>query len=288
MDRLAVFTELRPLLFSLAYRMLGSRADADDLLQDAYLRWQQTDAEVESPKAYLTSVVSRLALDQLKSARRRREEYVGTWLPEPIATPAVDPVAQAESLSLALLHVLESLPPAERVAFVLREVFGSDYAEVAEALGTSEANSRQLVTRARKHVQERRPRRRVDREQHQETLRAFQMACAQGSAEALLSLLREDAVLYSDGGGKAAAATQPVFGVERVIKLLLGVRQRQADAGVKLSASTSDVNGEPSLLIWESGVLRTLVTLDLDEDGRIRAVFLVRNPDKLTGLAGLA
>src|SRR5450432_1915692 len=165
------FDELRPRLFSVAYRMTGSRADAEDILQEAFLRWQAAEqTAIESPKAFLTTVVSRLSLDALKAAHRKREVYIGPWLPEPIVGPVSEPVELAESLSFAFLHLLESLPASERVAFLMREIFDADYKEVAEALETSDANARQLVSRAREHIRARRPRHRVDPERHQQLL----------------------------------------------------------------------------------------------------------------------
>src|SRR5262252_6613031 len=194
MDREAQFQDLRPLLFSLAYRMMGTRADAEDVVQDAYLRWQSAVGEdVRSPKSYLTTVVSRLALDGLKSAYRKRETYVGPWLPEPVVEPlGTRPMEMAESLSMAFLRLLESLSPAERVAFLLREVFDASYEEVAAALETSEANSRQIVTRARKHVQDHRPRFHVDRDRQAAVLREFLTACANGDTARLTSLVAQD------------------------------------------------------------------------------------------------
>ncbi len=212
MDREIQFQELQPLLFGLAYRMMGTRADAEDLVQDAYVRWQSAAPdEVRSPKSYLTTVVARLALDRLKAAYRQRETYVGQWLPEPLVEPeGTQTMEMAESLSLAFLHVLESLSPSERVAFLLREVFDADYEEVAAALQTSEANTRQLVARARKRIQDRRPRFPVDRDRHAVVLREFLNACATGDPAQLTAVLAEDVVLYSDGGGKVSAALNPI------------------------------------------------------------------------------
>ena len=191
----SVFEELRPQLFALAYRMMGTRADAEDIVQEAFIRWQGADhRDVRSARSYLNAVVARLSLDALKSARRTRETYVGTWLPEPIAL-SDRPDAQlelADTLSVAFLHVLESLSPAERVAFLMREVFGEDYSQVAAILDTSEANCRQLVARARQHVQSKRPKYRVDPDRHRQVLREFLMACASDDKNTLVGLLRED------------------------------------------------------------------------------------------------
>ncbi len=268
-------------MFFVAYRMLGSRTDAEDVLQDAFLRWQAADlADVRSPKAFLTTIVSRLALDQLKSARRKREEYFGVWLPEPVmggASPE-DSAAMAESLSTAFLFVLESLGPEERVAFLLHDVFGYEYAEVAEAVQTSEVNSRQLVSRARRHVRERRPKFTVNPAQHRDVLLAFQDAALRNDVATLTGLLRQDAVLYSDGGGKATAAVNPVHGADRIARFFAGIAQKVPDGyGWRIE----DASGVPSLLMTVDGVVVTLITFDLDQDGRITTVLVQRNPDKL-------
>lgn len=277
--RLAQFNELRPLLFSAAYRMLGSRMDAEDILQDAFLKWQDCDtASVQSPRAYLLTIVSRLALDQLKSARAKRETYIGPWLPEPIVQNAPDPVELAESLSIAFLHVLESLAPAERVAFLLREVFGEDYNGIAATLATSEANARQLVTRARKHVQEKRPRFAVDRERHREILETFVKACAYGSVTDLVGLLKEDAVFYSDGGGRVSAALNPIYGADRIVRFVLGVRQKFP---LPLGGYFAMINGEPGFVSTLDGGIYSTATIEIAEDGRISRVFFVMNPEKL-------
>lgn len=272
------FEELRPQLFSLAYRMMGTRADAEDIVQDAYLRWQSADRErVQSPRSYLNAVVARLSLDALKSARHKRETYVGTWLPEPVAQ-IEDTSEMADSLSMAFLHVLESLTPAERVAFLMREVFGSGYGEVAGVLETSEANCRQLVTRARTRVREKRPRFNVDPAKHQAMLREFLTACANDDKDALVGILRDDAILYSDGGGKAAAALNPIYGADKVARFCLGVRDKQPEG---FRVEPSQVGGLPAAAFTIGESVYTVMTLDLDEDGRIQSIYIVRNPDKL-------
>ncbi len=281
MDRLAQFDELRPLLFSLAYRMLSSRADAEDVLQESFLRWQSAETgEIRSPKSFLTTVVARLSLDALKAAHRKRETYVGPWLPEPlIDRPVADSIEMAESLSMAFLHVLETLSPVERVAFLLREVFDVSYAEVAAILETTEVNGRQLVTRARKHVREKRPRFPVDREQHAAVLRRFLNACASGDLTELLTQLKDDVIVYTDGGGKGAVPN-PIYGVDKVTRLLLGLA-RKAPPGLA-GGYMADVNGEPGFVFTLHGKINSVLTLALDEDGRIRTVFFVVNPDKLS------
>lgn len=280
-DRAAQFNEARPMLFGLAYRMLGMRADAEDVVQDAFLRWQAArPQDVTSPRAYLTTITARLALDQLKSARVKRETYVGTWLPEPLVNhPSPDRMELAESLSVAFLHLLESLTPPERAAFLLREVFDADYDEVAAVLETSEANSRQLVARARRHLQERRPRFTADRAKQEEALSRFLTACSTGDMTALRALLRDDVVQYSDGGGKVYAAINPIYGADRVVRLIGGLLRKTA--GV-LGGRPVEVNGQPGFFFTLDGKPLSVLTLDLDESGRIRAIYQVVNPEKIS------
>ncbi len=276
-----VFEELRPQLFALAYRMMGTRADAEDIVQEAYIRWQGADhRDVRSARSYLNAVVARLSLDALKSARRTRETYVGTWLPEPIAqSDRPDASLElADTLSVAFLHVLESLSPAERVAFLMREVFGEDYSKVAEILDTSEANCRQLVARARQHVQAKRPKYRVDPDRHREVLREFLAACASDDKNTLVGLLREDSVLYSDGGGKVAAALNPIYGSDRIARFFFGVRHKFPR---ELRPVAVLAGGIPSVLLYEGDRVDSLLNLDLDDDGRIAGIYIIRNPDKL-------
>jgi RNA polymerase sigma-70 factor, ECF subfamily len=275
------FQELRPTLFALAYRMLGTRADAEDVVQEAYLRWQSAAVgEVRSPKSFLTTVVARLALDALKAAHRKRETYVGPWLPEPIVEPlGTQHVEMAESLSLAFLRLLESLSPAERVAFLLREVFDADYDEVAAALETSESNGRQLVARARKHIQEGRPRFAVDRERQSAALREFLQASATGDPSRLTALLAQDAVLYSDGGGKVKAALNPIVGADKVVRFLVGVSRKVP----VLRPEFVDVNGGVGVVLWDGERLHSVLTVEVDGEGRIAGVYLVSNPEKLPG-----
>jgi RNA polymerase sigma-70 factor (ECF subfamily) len=285
-DRAAQFTEARPLLFGLAYRMLGVRADAEDVVQEAFLRWQAArHQEIASPRAYLTTITARLALDQLKSARVKRETYVGTWLPEPLVNqPSLEKTSPekmelAESLSVAFLHVLESLTPPERAAFLLREVFDAGYDEVAGVLETTEANSRQLVARARRHLQERRPRFTVDRAKQEEVLGRFLTACTTGDMTALRSLLRDDAVEYSDGGGKVYAAINPIFGADRIVRLFAGLLRKKEG---ELGGRAADVNGQPGFFLTLDGKPLSVLTLDLDETGRIRGIYHVLNPEKIS------
>jgi RNA polymerase sigma-70 factor (ECF subfamily) len=219
-------------------------------------------------------------LDALKSARRIRETYVGTWLPEPIAlSDRPDaPLELADTLSVAFLHVLESLSPAERVAFLMREVFGEDYSQVASILETSEANCRQLVARARQHVQAKRPRYRVDPDRHRQVLREFLAACASDDKSTLVGLLRDDSVLYSDGGGKVAAALNPIYGSDRIARFFFGIRNKFPR---ELRPVAVLAGGIPSVLLYEGDRVDSLLNLDLDEEGRIAGIYIIRNPDKL-------
>ncbi|HEX3438528.1 MAG TPA: sigma-70 family RNA polymerase sigma factor [Pseudacidobacterium sp.] len=281
MDREAAFLELKPMLFSLAYRMLGARADAEDVVQETWLRWREAaEDEIRSPRAYLTTVTARLSLDALKSARRKREVYVGPWLPEPLVEPSgAHSLEVAESLSVAFLHLLESLSPPERIAFLLYEIFEMPYPELASVLETTDANCRQLVTRARKHIQQKKRRFSVDREHHRNVLEKFLYACASGNTAQLTSLLHQDVVLYSDGGGKVRAALNPIFGIDKVIRFFAGVMKKNALH--EYSAKPAEVNGEPGAVLYTDGDLTHVLSLELDESGRIVNIFLIANPEKL-------
>jgi RNA polymerase sigma-70 factor (ECF subfamily) len=274
------FEEHRPALARLAYRMLGSLTDADDVLQEAYLRWTREDrSAVSSPRAYLHSVVTRLCIDQRRAVEARKESYVGPWLPEPVVEPdTTGRLEAAETVSLALLVVLESLSPVERAAYLLRRVFDYDYDEVSTILGKSEANCRQLVSRAEARVRERRPRFDPAPGEAERLTGEFLQACATGDLNGLVRVLATDAVLYSDGGGKALAARVPIRGADRVARFFVGVvKKSPADAEVRHVR----VNGRPGLVVLEGGRVATVVTLDI-ADGRVAACFVVRNPDKLT------
>jgi RNA polymerase sigma-70 factor (TIGR02957 family) len=280
-DPTAPFTALRPLLFTVAYELLGSAADADDVLQDSWLRWSAVrHEEVRDPKAYLVRVVTRQALNRMRTLERRRESYVGPWLPEPLLTApdVADDVELAESVSLAMLVVLDTLSPLERAVFVLREVFGFEVAEVAEATGRSPAAVRQLAHRAREHVRSRRPGVSTGEEAGQ-VAAAFLAAAATGDLQQLMDLLAPDVVLLSDGGGKRSAALRPITGADKVARFLLGVRPEQGDFEVEWLP----VNGAPAVLVSVHGELDSVVTARV-HDGRVTELFLVRNPDKLAGL----
>jgi RNA polymerase sigma-70 factor (ECF subfamily) len=274
------FEHHRRYLVGIAYRMLGSVAEAEDAVQDAFLRWQGVDSEeVDEPRAYLARVVTRLCLDRLKSAQRRREQYVGTWLPEPIVgEPA--PANIAEDISFALLMTLERLSPLERAAFLLHDVFDMDYPEIAAALGRSQAACRQLAARAREHVRSERPRFEPDRDDEVRLADAFAAAVKSGDIAALATLLAEDAVLYSDGGGKRAAALNPIYGRKKIVRFFAGVSRKQP---LSATGVPTRVNGLPGFVLHDGDTVETLA-LEIRE-GRIVALYSVRNPDKLKHLS---
>lgn len=282
--------QLRKASFGIAYRMLGSVAEAEDIVQEALLRLhraQEQGQQIASPRAYLATVTTRLALDELRSARARRERYVGEWLPEPIVgDPAHDPVARAEmadSLSLAFLVVLESLSPEQRAALLLRDVFDYGYDEIAALIGTSEANARQLAARARRQVAERRPRFAASREQRDELAQRFFAAAHAGDLAALEALLAHDVVLQGDGGGKAPALAHSLHGRSRVARALLAWARQGLGAGGG-AIQPAEVNGQPGALLLDgAGKLIGVMALDIAA-GQIRAVSSVVNPDKLRHL----
>ena len=279
--------ELRPTAFAISYRMLGSVAEAEDVVQEALLRLHHAldgDERIESPRAYLATVATRLSIDQLRSARVRREAYVGEWLPEPlVADSAADPARQAEladSLSLAFLVLLESLSPEQRAALLLRDVFDYDYAQIADIVGKSEDNARQLAARARRHVEERKPRFEASREQRNELAQRFFEAAREGELDALENLLAHDVVLHGDGGGKVPALARAVHGRERVARTLRAwMRQGERILGAALRPI--DVNGQPgALLLAGEDVVIGVMALDI-ADGQIQEVRSIVNPDKL-------
>jgi RNA polymerase sigma-70 factor, ECF subfamily len=279
------FERHRSLLFSIAYRMLGSVADAEDVVQETYLRWRDvTEEEVRSPKSYLSAMVTHLSINRLRSARAQREQYVGPWLPEPLLSDRAEEVAGPseldESLSIAFLVLLESLNPVERAVFLLREVFDYDYEEISRIVDKSEANCRQIARRARQSVAARRPRFEHSREQEERLTERFVEACTSGDMEGLLGLLSEDVTLWSDGGGKVAAAPYPIYGPERVARFLLGVL-RTVPPG--FSARPTRVNGGPGVVGYVDGHPTGVVALDVADD-RIRGVRIVVNPEKLRAI----
>ncbi len=277
-----IFNQYRMLLFSIAYRMLGSATDAEDIVQEAFLRWlQANDEEIQSPKAFLSTVVTRLCIDQLRSARAQRELYVGPWLPEPLATgqrsELTETAVLAESLSFAFLVMLENLGPLERAVFLLREVFDYDYAEIAAIVGKSEANCRQVLHRAHQHLEQRRPRFEVSREQQERITSQFLHASLGGDMQGLLNLLAEDVVFAADSGGKVWAGLKPVHGADKVARGVLGGR-RFLPPGIQ--GSIEEVNGQPAIVGYVDGRPAIVVLLSIEGE-RIRRVYQVVNPDKL-------
>jgi RNA polymerase sigma-70 factor (ECF subfamily) len=285
MGDLETFLGLRASLFAVAYRMLGRATEAEDIIQDAYVKWtRRSEADIETPAAYLTTIVTRLCIDQLRSARVQRETYKGPWLPEPLEVDAPGPADSAEladSLSLAFLVLLEELQPVERAAFLLHDVFDYPYGEIAGIVDRSETACRQLVSRARRRVDE--PRRRFDADQvhGRELTRRFLVACGTGDLDGLLALLSDDVTVWTDGGGKVRAALRPVTGRHRSARFLLSVAKRVAE-GVEVREVS--LNGQPGLLFQESdGRVTLALTLDIQAD-RVIAVRVVSNPDKLVAL----
>lgn len=279
------FARHRSLLFTVAYEMLGSASDAEDVVQETWLRWSGVDqAEVRDPRAYLVRIVTRQALNRLRSLARRREDYVGEWLPEPLATTpdvAAD-VELAESLSMAMLTVLETLGPAERAVFVLHEVFETPYEEIAEAVGKSPAAVRQIAHRARDHVAARRPRMPASPQEQQEAVERFLAAVRHGDLQGLLDILAPDVVIVADGGGLVAAARTPIRGAERAAAFLVN-----AARSFDFEAKAAWLNGSPAVRIEIGGAVDTAVSLSV-ENGRITRIYAVRNPHKLTGLEDVA
>jgi RNA polymerase sigma-70 factor, ECF subfamily len=276
--------ELRPYLFAIAYRMLGSVAAAEDVVQDAFVRYHEAGAEAESPKAYLATVTTRLAIDELRSARARREVYPGQWLPEPLVEDeALRHTETADSLSLAFLHLLEKLSPVERAVFLLREVFDYPYDEVAAVVGKSPDNCRQILARAHRHVQEGRRRFDVSREERDEVARRFLAAWEEGDTDELVELLAPDATLYGDGGGKAPSMPMPLVGAERIAKAIVGWGRQGREQG--LVHRPALVNGDPGLVFYGSDGRPVWVSALEIYDGVVVAIRSILNPDKLEHVA---
>jgi RNA polymerase sigma-70 factor (ECF subfamily) len=276
------FLTHRGLLFTVAYEMLGSAADAEDVVQETWLRWADVDhAEVRDPRAYLVRIVTRQALNRLRALTRRREDYVGEWLPEPLQTSpdVAEDVELAESVSIAMLTVLETLGPAERAVFVLREVFDTPYEEIAQTIGKTPAAVRQLASRARNHVAARRPRMEVSRTEHQQVVNQFLAAMTSGDVQGLMDVMAPDVVLIADGGGLAPAFRRPIEGMEQVAAVLSRYGRFAPDA----VAATMWLNGAPAVRIDRAGVLDTAVSLAI-ENGRITRIYAIRNPHKLARL----
>ncbi|MFH9732640.1 RNA polymerase sigma-70 factor [Streptomyces sp. NPDC017260] len=278
------FVSHRNLLFTVAYEMLGSAADAEDVLQETWLRWAGVDlATVRDQRAYLVRVTTRQALNRLRTLGRRKESYVGSWLPEPLlTTPDVaEDVELADSVSMAMMLVLETLTPTERAVFVLREVFDLGYDEIAEAVDKSPAAVRQTAHRARAHVAARRPRGAVSPTESRDALTAFQRAVETGDLQGLLDVLAPDVVLLGDGGGIKQAVLRPITGADKVARLMLGGMLKQA---ARLSLGPAQVNGFPALVVHLDGELDTVLALRLD-DGLITGLYAVRNPEKLSHMS---
>jgi RNA polymerase sigma-70 factor (ECF subfamily) len=286
--------ELRPVSFAIAYRMLGSVSEAEDVVQEALLRvhaWLEDGAHIESPRAFVATITTRLAINELRSARARREHYVGEWLPEPIITDGSDDPAQhaemADSLSLAMLVLLESLSPEQRAVLLLHDVFDYDHAQIARIIGKSHDNVRQLATRARRHVEERRPRFQTTREQRDELARRFFEAAEQGELAGLEALLAHDVVLTGDGGGKAPAMARSLRGRTRVARTLIGYWARWAQVRARiprLEIRPTEINGSPGALVLDGGE-RVIGAMVLDiGNGQIQGISSILNPDKLAHL----
>ncbi len=280
-----VFNEHRQLLFGIAYRMLGSVVEAEDLVQETWLRWQKQDAAaIQSPKAWLVAALTRLCIDQLRSARHQREEYYGVWLPEPLVDPAANPpdqaAALADSLSMAFMLLLETLNPVERAVFLLREVFDYEYAAIAEVVGKSEANCRQIIRRAKAELLLQPHSAALPDARARRVVAEFMSAPATGNMDDLLAVLTADATLYSDGGGKVLAARKPIHTALRVSRFFKGVQPRwPADTTVQFVG----INGRPGALMLSGGQIYNAVAFELQGD-RVQRIFIVRNPEKLQHL----
>lgn len=282
MDPTTTFDSYRPYLFAIAYRMLGSVMDAEDMVQETYLRWQQIEVDdVQSPKSFLAAIITRLCIDYLRSARVKRESYVGTWLPEPYLMDSEQTgetmAALSDSLSMAFLVLLESLAPTERAAFLLHDVFDYDYAEIAEIVDKSPANCRQMVSRARQRLHHGRPRFQATPAEQQQISAQFLQASLDGDMTGLLSLLAEDVVEYSDGGGKVPSAIHPLHGADKVSRFFVGLTKK-APPGTETHFGVA--NTHPALFVYLENQVVTVILFDI-VDGRIQHIYAVTNPDKL-------
>ena len=290
-DSIDQFNHYRNYLFTVAYRMLGSTMDAEDMVQETFLRWERVSVEgVDSPKSYLVSIITRLCIDHLRSARVQRESYIGPWLPEPLVTEqmpgAEDTVTLADTLSMAFMVLLENLNPIERAAFLLREVFGYSYSEIATIINKSEANCRQLVSRAKKHVQLGKPRVNISLAEQQQLAFQFAAAWQQGDLDSLMTMLTDDVTVWSDGGGKIGAALRPIIGLDKVLRFVLAMQDRTP---TNLSVQFAVVNGQPGLISYLEGQPFGVITLDLtatenQDQVQIQGIRILINPDKLQAL----
>lgn len=282
---LEVFEENRPRLFALSYRMLGTLNDVEDVLQEAWLKWSQVDqGAIRNAPGFLTTVVTRLCIDQLRKSQRRREEYIGPWLPEPLLSSeaAFTPGMLAETLSTAFLVLLERLSPKERAVFLLREVFEIDYGDIAETVQATEAHCRQMLRRSKERIQSPRQRFRSHPEQSAKIMESFLQSCMVGDVDGLKSLLADDVVSWSDSDGKALAARNPVRGVEKVARFFLGLF-RKIPEGFRTELKM--INGSPGMISWQGELLHSAFWLDVDEDA-IRNLYFTVNPEKLRGISG--
>ncbi len=282
MSYLDDFNHHRPLLFGIAYRMLGTVTDAEDMVQETFLRWQQTaSSTVRSAKTYLATIITRLCIDHLRSARVQREQYVGIWLPEPMLTPqsenSTDLMELADSLSIAFLTVLERLSPIERAVFLLRDVFDYDYDEIGQMVGKSSTNCRQILRRAKQHLTDERPRFPVSGPQQEQITAQFLEASTKGDLQELLLLLAKDVTFCSDGGGKVIAAIKPIHGAMKVARMLLAIRRKWMLNSV---SHLAQINGQPGIIQYLNGNLHSAITLEI-VGGCIQTIYSVRNPEKL-------
>ncbi len=284
-NRLEDFNQYRSLLFAIAYRMLGSIMDAEDMVQETFLRWQQSSEQaIDSTKAYLTTIITRLCIDHLRSARVRREQYIGTWLPEPIVTEqSADPIARAElsdSLAMAFLVLLERLSPIERAVFLLRQVFDYDYEEISHIVEKNPTNCRQIARRARQHLALDRSRFQANPCQQEQLTQQFMQAFSQGDLQGLLDLLADDITLWSDGGGNVVATLKPLHGAQKVARFLRAIHRRTSKTGAIPQVEQVQVNGQAGLVCSVAGVVETVISL-VAIDRQIRSLYFIRNPDKL-------
>ena len=290
MNALGVFEQQRTHLRSIAYRMLGEMSAADDVVQEAWLRWQRADGEdIRDPRAWLSAATVRLALDALRSARARRETYVGPWLPEPIlpddmrAFAADAPGAHAElasDLSLALLHVLERLSPEERAALILHDAFDCDYAEISAVLDKNEAACRKLVSRARERVKSDRPRYTTSADAHRDLLMRFAKASSSADPQEMMALLAPDAIAYTDGGGRVAAALNPIYGADKIARFIIGLGRKFYEAAT-FDTAMVEINGQPALYMKTGDEVLGIIAIETDGE-RITTLYGLRNPDKLS------
>lgn len=285
------FNQYRPLLFSIAYRMLGSVTDAEDMVQETFLRWQQVNKEtVQSAKSYLSSIVTRLCIDHLRSARVQRENYIGPWLPEPLLAQQspnpVDYAELAESLSFAFLTLLESLSPVERAIFLLREVFDYEYSDIANIVNKSVPNCRQILRRARQHLQDSKPDNSISHKQKEDLAERFLDSWNQGDVQGLVTLMAEDVTFWSDGGGQVTAALKPLHGSMKIARFLYAIRHRRLKARLTLTSQIVQINGQPGIVIYLDNHLHSVYSFEFAAQ-HIKSIFAVVNPDKLKNILDL-